>query len=77
MTNGARSKRRRTGTTRPMARPQWIRRLFAFPMRAAGPGDASLRWALLLVSRGNVGSVLHYFAGARSLRAGLARVAAT
>jgi len=43
--------------------------------RAAGFGDTSLRWALLLMTLVNLWSAVHYFLGARTLRADLARVA--
>jgi MFS family permease len=46
-----------------------------FLARAAGLGDASLRWALLLVTLVNFWAAAHYFLGARTLRADLARVA--
>ena len=45
-----------------------------FLARAAGLGDASLRWALLLVTLVNFWAAAHYFLGARTLRADLARV---
>jgi MFS family permease len=43
--------------------------------RAAGFGDTSLRWALLLMTLVNFWAAVHYFLGARTLRADLARVA--
>jgi hypothetical protein len=45
-----------------------------FLARAAGLGDASLRWAMLLVTLVNFWAAAHYFLGARTLRADLARV---
>jgi MFS family permease len=39
----------------------------------AGLGDASLRWALLLVTLVNLWSAVHYFLGARTLRADIAK----
>jgi hypothetical protein len=44
-----------------------------FLARTAGLGDASLRWALLLVTLVNLWSAVHYFLGARTLRADIAQ----
>ena len=48
----------------------WINEWFGW--RTAGLGDASLRCALLLVTLVNFWSAVHYFLGARTLRADIA-----